>query len=160
GIEVLRLLLAGREAQGGGEAVAAEPDVGDESALGEIDSEQHVRAWHDLGRQVANASRERRHPKAEAPQHGGEKSVLLEAVTAGAPAGELCFEALHVRGDRTAELNVEVLERDSRGVLVMERPKRIEPSVDRSAVADAREVRADVESKFVCHGGSLQRSAT
>ncbi len=110
----------------------------------------------------ADPGRKGRHPEADALECGGEKRVLLEAVPAPTPLDQLGLEAIQVDPDRAAQEDIEVLERDRRGVCLMDSIEDLGRRGKRAGIADAGEVGSEIERGGLCgrHGEFLRTNAT
>ncbi len=95
---------------------------------------------------MVDPSREPRDAEPDRLEHRCEERVVLEAVAASASADELVLKALEVQTDRTAEKDVEVLERDRAHVREVQPPEARDRRLDGIAMADPREVRLQVQS--------------
>ena len=109
-------------------------------------------ADHAGRRARAHPSGERRHREPEREEGGLKQRVLLEAVAAAKVRDELSLQRGEVEADRSAEEDVEVLERDGRGVRLGQRGQDGRSRLSRSRIADPREIRVEVERR-VGHGG-------
>ena len=138
-------LSTGRERQRIQEPVAAEAHVGQACSLRQLDPQQHVGAGPHAAHSRAYARRQRNHAEPQALQDGLEQRVLLEAVASASAGHDLGLQRSQVERDGPAQQDVEVLERDRRHVRCVQRGQRVERRLARSNVADAREVRIEVE---------------
>jgi hypothetical protein len=80
----------------------------------------------------------------EGAQDVHRQRVALEAVAAPAARNQLVFERVRVEEDRQAELDIQVLERDRRGVRPVKPSQRGKRGRVRAAAADAGEAGRDV----------------
>ena len=124
---------------------AAEPDVREPALSVRLDQQRHVRSSGHAPRAEADPRAQTRDVEPDGLERGGEQRVVLEAVAAAAIADELVLQAREVEPDRAPEQDVEVLERDRRRVREMDRVQHLERRLDRPVVADACEVRVQVE---------------
>ena len=92
-----------------------------------------------------DARRERRGVEPERAEHVVEQEVLLEAVAAAAAVHELALERRQIEPDGPTDERVEVLERNRERVQRLQRAQRLERRGARPRVADALEIRVDVE---------------
>ncbi len=87
-------------------ALAAEADVGEEGALGQVHADEHVaeRRPRRIKRQhPADPRRQRRHRETQRPQHAEKNAVLLEAIAAARAVHEFALERGRIDQHRPPE---------------------------------------------------------
>src|SRR6185369_5294088 len=136
------------------EEALAEADVGEPALAARADQQRHV---IELGRGRAvgagHARGEHLDLEAEGAEKRGEGAVQLVAEAAAALGDDLVEDALLVRNDLAAEVDVEVLEGDGEEVALVEGAEHLGRGVTRAGVGDAGEVLVDHRDlRFVGHG--------
>ena len=97
------------------------------------------------GREQNHARRMQKRAEAELLEDGGEQRGLLEAITAAPATDELFLEMPQIQKYRTAEQDVEILERNTRHVRMQEPCQRIERAAQAAGPADAVEISIEIE---------------
>ena len=142
-----RLLDAGLEAQRCGQRHAAEADVCDVAVVAQTHQQHHVavRGRHAVGHVPAHARAEALHAQADLLERAAEQQVVLETVAATPARDQLVLQRCDVELDRLAEQRRKILERDVLGVQRMQLPQGLERRRCRAAVADAIEIRVELD---------------
>src|SRR5262249_29474552 len=113
------------------------------------DRQDHVRPRTGRAAGVpAHASLERPGGKAEAVEGKPEQRVLLKTIAAAPPPDERVLQRSRIEIDRQSHLDVEVLERNGGKVRPMERVQRRHVGTGRLRLADAGEIRRQIEGGF------------
>ena len=137
--------LAAEQRDGISQTGTSKADVGQPGLVLNLDFKDHVRARADLGGTELNPGRQATQLESERFEHGGEKSVLFEAISAPPRRDELRLDIGEVERDAATEEDVEILERDCGSVGEMQSFECFKSWIESSFVADAREIGGEVE---------------
>ncbi len=131
----------------------AEANVGEPASVFGFDFEEHVGARPYFGRTETDSRRQATQGESERLEHGGEKRVMLKAIAAASRGHELRLQIAQVERDAATEHDIQVFERNGRDVREVQRLERLGCRVEDSVVADAREIRYEVEPGLSLAGG-------
>ena len=109
--------------------------------------QRHVRAWQDPLGTIPHSSGETGEREAKRLQGCGHEDILLEAVATAPLRDELGLEAFQIEADRLTKQDVEILERDMRGVRKMDRHERSRGGLAAASISNAGKVRIEIETR-------------
>ena len=142
-------MRAGSQGQRLQQTETAETEVRQPALAVDLNVERDVRAGNDALSAEPDSCLQKIDRKSEPFQHGCEKQVLFETVTATAITDDFGLQTVEVEADRPFEDDVEILERDMRGVCQVQAAERVEIGVPAAVVRNPIQVGVEIELRWI-----------